>query len=169
MKISPQRKMALFLAALILMGGALLLLSPGEAPPNGARHDEPSLEPSAASTAISPKERKNPTQPDKIGQPDLGADYGLMLIKMIVAVALVCLLAYAILRWGVGRLAGGRTGGEEMQILGRLPIAPNRTIMVVQIGPRFLVVGNTETEISLLSELSAENAKKYFAPQVSDN
>lgn len=146
MKISPQRKMALFLAALILLSGAFLLLVPSAAPPANSF--------------------ETPAEAGPIAAPTVGADYGMMLIKMVIAVALVCLLAYAILRWGLGRIAGARSGGGEMQILGRLPIAPNRTIMVVQVGPRFLVVGNTETEISLLSELSPENAAEYFPSQV---
>lgn len=157
MKISPQRKIALFLAALILLSGALLWLVPSTPPPK--------YEESAGEAQIF----ENPGESTHTGTPGFGADYGMMLIKMIVAVALVCLLAYAILRWGVGRIAGARAGGEEMQILGRLPLAPNRTILVVQIGPRFLVLGNTETEISLLSELSEESAKKYFLGQVPEN
>ena len=155
MTISPQRKMALFLAALILVSGALLLILPRGAAPPGEVGDSVEVMPGEASKAA-------------VAGPDLGADYGMMLIKMIIALGLVCLLAYAILRWGVGRLAGARVGGEQMRVLGRLPIAPNRTIMVVQVGPKFLVVGNTETEISLLSELSAESAQEYFPSQVAE-
>lgn len=167
MTISPQRKIALFLAALILGSGALLLLLPAGAP-------APPVEVENAAEVVSGEvENSVEAVPGEAGEaavagPELGADYGMMLIKMIIALGLVCLLAYAVLRWGVGRLAGGRAGGEHMQVLGRLALGPNRTIMVVQVGPRFLVLGNTETEISLLSELSAENAQRYFATQAAD-
>lgn len=164
MTISPQRKIALFLAALILGSGALLLLLPAGAP-------APPVEVENAAEVVS-GEVENTAEivsgEAAVARPELGADYGMMLIKMIIALGLVCLLAYAVLRWGVGRLAGGRAGGEHMQVLGRLALGPNRTIMVVQVGPRFLVLGNTETEISLLSELSAENAQRYFATQAAD-
>jgi len=155
MTISPQRKIALFLAALILVSGALLLILPtGSAPPGEVENSVEVASGDASQAAVA--------------SPDLGADYGMMLIKMIVALGLVCLLAYAILRWGVGRLAGARLGGEQMRVLGRLAIAPKRTILVVQVGPKFLVLGSSETEISLLSELSAENAQKYFMSQASE-
>ena len=154
MTISPQRKIALFLAALILVSGALLLILPAGSAPHVER---------AHSVEVAPADAPAP-----LAGANLGADYGMMLIKMIIALGLVCLLAYAILRWGVGRLAGVRAGGEHMQVLGRLALAPNRTIMVVQVGPKFLILGNTETEISLLSELSAESAASYFPSQVPD-
>ncbi|AWV90981.1 flagellar biosynthetic protein FliO [Bradymonas sediminis] len=160
MKTTPQRKIALFLAALILLSGVLLLLFPAAPAPPAERRLEASSAPPQA-LEISPKT-------ERVAEPNVGADYGMMLIKMIIAVALVCLLAYAILRWGVGRIAGGRSGGEQMRVLGRLPIAPNRTVMVVQVGPKFLVLGNTETQISLLTELSPESAEEYFPSQVSE-
>ncbi len=139
MKLSKHRKAAFIIAGIILLGGALLLAFPSSGPAHAAAH-----------------------------QPQISADYGTMLIKMIVSVALVCLLAYAILRWGLGRLAGNVQGGEQMEVLSRLAVGPDRTIMVVRVGPRFLVVGNTETGISLLTELSDDEAYDFVAAEVSE-
>jgi flagellar biogenesis protein FliO len=55
-----------------------------------------------------------------------------------------------------------------MEILSRLGVGPNRSIMVVRVGPRFLVIGSTETGISLLSELSEEEARDFDVSQVTD-
>ncbi|QDG51659.1 flagellar biosynthetic protein FliO [Persicimonas caeni] len=143
MNISKHRKTAFILAGLILLGGALLLAFPVSQPP------APAADVAAQTPAVH-------------------SDYGGMLLKMVISVGLVCLLAYAILRWGLGRLAGVQAGTERMEILDRLSVGPNRSIMVVRVASRFLVIGNTETGISLLSELSEEDACEFLVSQVSE-
>jgi flagellar protein FliO/FliZ len=140
MKLSKHRKIALILAGLVLLGGALLFAFP----------------------ASQPVETVQQT-------PVVQSDYGGMLLKMVISVGLVCLLAYAILKWGLGRLVGNTQADGEMEILSRLGVGPNRSIMVVRVGPRFLVIGSTETGISLLSELSEEEAHDFDVSEVTDN
>lgn len=141
MNLSKHRKAALILAGLILLGGALLLAFPASAP--------------------------TPAPAEAVSQtPAVTSDYGSMLLKMIISVGLVCLLAYAILRWGLGRMVNTREGSEQMEVLGRLAVGPDRSIMVVRVGPRFLVIGNTETELSLLRELSEEDARDFLVAQL---
>jgi flagellar protein FliO/FliZ len=139
MNLSKHRKTALILAGLILLGGALLFVFPASQPVETVQQ-----------------------------APVVQSDYGGMLLKMIISVGLVCLLAYAILKWGLGRLVGGQQVSGEMEILSRLGVGPNRSIMVVRVGPRFLVIGSTETGISLLSELSEEEARDFDVSQVTD-
>ena len=141
--LSKHRKVAFILAGIILLGGALLLAFPVSQP----------AAPAAEAAAQSPVVQSN---------------YGSMLVQMVISVGLVCLLAYAILRWGLGRLAGAGNRTDKMEILDRLPVGPNRSIMVVRIASRFLVIGNTETGISLLSELSETDAREFADPQVID-
>lgn len=139
MKLSKYQKIAFIFAALILLGGALLLTFPASEPA------------SSSSTPVG-----------------LQTNYGTMLLQMVIAVALVCLLAYAILKWGLQRMVGARDAAENMEVLSRMPIGPSRSIMVVRVGPRFLIVGSSETEISLLGELSEEEAFAHFDLQTTE-
>jgi flagellar biosynthetic protein FliO len=151
MNLTKHRKTALVLAALILLGGALLFAFPASQPIDAVQQ-APSAQPIPSTQQV----------------PTVESDYGSMLLKMIISVALVCLLAYAILRWGLGRLVGATPANGEMEILSQLGLGPNRSIMVVRVGPRFLVIGSTETGISLLSELSSEEAADFDLSQVPD-
>jgi flagellar protein FliO/FliZ len=151
MNLQKHRWMALVAVAAILAGAFLIFSSPSTSQPTSevAEATGPDAsEPSAAS----------PT-----------SNYGAMLLKMIVSVALVCLLAYAILRWGLGRLVGNVQADEHMDVLGRLAVGPNRQILVVRVASRFLVVGSTETEISVLTELSEDEATAFLDPQPTED
>jgi flagellar biogenesis protein FliO len=84
---------------------------------------------------------------------------GSMLVEMLVALAVVCLLAYAALRWGLGRLGGrGEADQGAIDIIARRAIGPDRTILVVRVGPKTLIVGETESGMTRLGELDAEEA-----------
>ncbi len=148
MNLPKHRWLAIIFVVLLGVAGTIVLLSPNPQP-----SEQPVSEQSEATD-------KTPAAPS--------TDYGGMLLKMIVSVALVCLLAYAILRWGLSRLVGGDQTTGQMEVLGRLAIAPNRSILVVRVGPRYLVVGSGETGISILSELSEQEAVNYFQPQLTE-
>ena len=83
-----------------------------------------------------------------------------MLLEMLVALAVVCLLAYAALRWGLGRLGGrGEADDGAIDIIARRAIGPDRAILVVRIGPKTLIIGDTESGMTRLGELDAEEAE----------
>lgn len=149
MNLTKNHWITLLLVAILAAGGVFLMV----ASPSPQPSEQPVSEQSEPTD-------KAPAAPS--------TDYGGMLLKMIVSVALVCLLAYAILRWGLSRLVGGDQTTGQMEVLGRLAIAPNRSILVVRVGPRYLVVGSGETGISILSELSEQEAVNYFQPQLTD-
>ncbi len=50
-----------------------------------------------------------------------------------------------------GRWSGG--GDDRMQVLERLHLAPKKSVEIVSVGKRVLVLGVTETQIGLLTEL----------------
>lgn len=87
---------------------------------------------------------------------------GGMLIKMLLSVAAVCLIAYAVLKWGVSRLVGGHTEKDgPIEVLARRPLGPDSTILVVQVGPRVLIVGDADGGMTRLGELDDQEAEAF--------
>mgnify|MGYP006300920393 CR=1 FL=1 len=101
--------------------------------------------------------------PVDIEPPTTGTDFGSMLIEMLLVLAAVCLLAYAVLRWGVGKLVGGDTTSDgPIEILERQPLGPDRSIVVVRIGSKTLVVGSSEAGMTRLGELDGEDLEEFL-------
>lgn len=83
-----------------------------------------------------------------------GASYGDLLITSLVVLAGVCVAAFVGVRL-VGRwLATARShGGDVMAVVARLPLEPRRSLYVVEVAGKTLLVGTSEMGLSLLSEL----------------
>lgn len=89
--------------------------------------------------------------------------YGGMLAQMLVALAVVCALAFVTLKWGLKRLVSGGRPGARMEVLDRLPIEPRRSVVVVRVGARTLVLGSSEAGVELLTELHGAEAADFKA------
>jgi flagellar biosynthetic protein FliO len=86
--------------------------------------------------------------------------YGALLGQLIIVVAVVCGLAYVVLRFGVKRLVAPRSNGP-MEIIGRLAVGPGRSILVVRVGTRHLVLGSSEAGFTHLAELEADEVDSF--------
>lgn len=89
------------------------------------------------------------SQPEQVGQPNLLWE----LIKVIFALALVLGIAYLLFQF-LSKRNNLFLRGEFIQIIENSFIAPNRSISLVEVGNRFLVLGVTEHNISLLAEIT---------------
>lgn len=88
--------------------------------------------------------------------------YGALLFQLVIVVVGVCLLAYLILRFGVKRfLVPDSTEEGAMEVVARLPLEPRRSVVVVRVGSRHIIVGSSENGLSSLGELSDEELH-YF-------
>lgn len=90
-----------------------------------------------------------------------GASFFLMLLQTIVALALVCGLAYLLFRWVLPRLQGaaGRAGGM-IRVVDRLGLDARKSLIVVEVAGRWLLVGTSEAGVQLVSELDATTARE---------
>ena len=81
--------------------------------------------------------------------------YGWLLVETLVALAAVCLLALVALRWGLHRLAapGGGSGRGRIRVLERVAVDPRRSLLLVEIGGRVLLVGAGEGPMGVLAEI----------------
>ena len=85
----------------------------------------------------------------------------LPLLGMLTAVAAILVLAYLFTRYVAGR--GGLSGfapaaGGKLRFLDQLSLGKDQKLAVVQAGERFLLLGVTPSGISLLTELTPEEA-----------
>jgi flagellar protein FliO/FliZ len=83
-----------------------------------------------------------------------------MFVQTILALGFVCLLAYVVLRVVLPRL-NVRTGGKSMvNVIDRTPLDQRRSLYVVEVTGRWLLIASSEGGVQLISELDAEKAEQ---------
>jgi flagellar biosynthetic protein FliO len=101
---------------------------------------------------------------------ELPAGYGTSLLQSLLALAAVCILAWIVIRWASGRrLLGLAAGGQgRLRVLERLPLDPRRSLYLVQVGEKVLLIGAGEGGApAVLAELDAkELPPEPAAPRV---
>lgn len=84
----------------------------------------------------------------------------LSLIGMCLCVAVILYLAYWFTRRiSMGNLGGTMTSGGHMRLYDRLPLGQNKAVVVARVGLRWLVLGVSDGQITLLTELSEEESR----------
>ena len=85
--------------------------------------------------------------------------YGELLISSVVVLAVVCLVAWLVVRYGGRWLVGARGRSRGLDVLARLPLEPRRSLYVVEVAGKTLLVGTSEMGLSVLSELDGERVR----------
>lgn len=93
-----------------------------------------------------------------------GAGYGDMLVTSLLVLGVVCVVAFVAVRL-LGRvLATGRARGAHlMDVVARVPLEPRRSLYVVEVAGKTLLVGTSEMGLSVLSELDAGEVRSRVA------
>ncbi len=88
------------------------------------------------------------------------AGYGDLLVTSLVVLGAVCIAAFVVVRV-LGRwLSTGRTRGAHLlDVVARVPLEPRRSLYVVEVAGKTLLVGTSEMGLSVLSELDAAEVK----------
>jgi flagellar protein FliO/FliZ len=85
-----------------------------------------------------------------------GASYGDLLITSLVVLAAVSVAAFVAVRVFGRLLASGRARGAHlMDVVARVPLEPRRSLYVVEVAGKTLLVGTSEMGLNVLSELDA--------------
>jgi flagellar protein FliO/FliZ len=89
-----------------------------------------------------------------------GASYGDLLITSLLVLGAVCIAAFVAVRV-VGRfLASGRSRGAHLlDVIARVPLEPRRSLYIVEVTGKTLLVGTSEMGLAVLSELDAAEVK----------
>lgn len=88
------------------------------------------------------------------------ASYGDLLVMSLVVLGVVCVAAFVLVRL-VGRfLATGRVRGAHLlDVVARVPLEPRRSLYVVEVAGKTLLVGTSEMGLSVLSELDGAEVR----------
>ena len=96
-----------------------------------------------------------------------GLDHILSLIWLLVCVLVIIALAYLFTRYVAGRSGlgglGMAGGGERFKVLTRLSLGREQSLALVQAGERYLLLGVTPSGVSLVAELTQEEAQALYA------
>jgi flagellar protein FliO/FliZ len=76
-------------------------------------------------------------------------------IRMVVSLAVVLCLLFVVARFA--RRGRPRAGGPEMAVISRVTVGSKASVAVVRLGDRALVVGVTDSTVTLLSEACLED------------
>nr|MDQ3365315.1 flagellar biosynthetic protein FliO [Myxococcota bacterium] len=97
-----------------------------------------------------------------------GASYGDLLITSLVVLGAVCIAAFVVVRL-LGRvLATGRLRGAHLlDVVARVPLEPRKSLYVVEVAGKTLLVGTSEMGLSVLTELDGAEVRARAVPQQS--
>ena len=83
---------------------------------------------------------------------------------------LVCVLAVIVLAWlftkyvaGRGGMMGMSGGSERFRVLARLSLGREQSAALVRAGEKYLLLGVTPSEVTVLKELTPEEAEAVYA------
>jgi hypothetical protein len=80
----------------------------------------------------------------------------------------VCIAAFVAVRFFGRFLATGRARGTHLlDVVARMPLEPRRSLYVVEVAGKTLLVGTSEMGLSVLSELDAAEVKARVQPRQS--
>jgi flagellar protein FliO/FliZ len=97
-------------------------------------------------------------------QTAVGSGYGEMIVGSLLVLGLVCIGAWLVVRFGARRLwAPVGRGRGVLDVVARVPLEPRRSLYVVEVGGKTLLVGTSEMGLSVLSELDAAAVRADLA------
>jgi flagellar biogenesis protein FliO len=97
-----------------------------------------------------------------------GGSYGDLLVTSLIVLVVVCVAAFVAVRVFGRLLAGGRARGAHLlDVVARVPLEPRRSLYVVAVAGKTLLVGTSEMGLSVLSELDAAEVKARVVPRTS--
>src|SRR6478736_5361290 len=97
-----------------------------------------------------------------------GASYGDLLVTSLLVLGAVCIAAFVAVRLFGRLLSTGRARGAHLlDVVARVPLEPRRSLYVVEVAGKTLLVGTSEMGLSVLSELDASEIKARVVPHQS--
>ena len=85
-----------------------------------------------------------------------GGGYGGLLVTTVVVLVAVCVVAYVVVRLLRRGLEGRAVGESIVSVIARVPLEPRRSLYVVRVGGRTLLLGASEMGLGLVTELDGD-------------
>jgi flagellar protein FliO/FliZ len=83
-----------------------------------------------------------------------------MLLETMLALGVVCGLAYLVFRFALPRLSTARSANSMVRVVDRVGLDPRKSLYVVEVAGRWLLIGASEAGVHLVSELDAKSAEE---------
>src|SRR5512139_645878 len=97
-----------------------------------------------------------------------GASYGDLLVTSLLVLGAVCIAAFIAVRVLGRLLATGRARGTHLlDVVAKVPLEPRRSLYVVEVAGKTLLVGTSEMGLSVLSELDGGEVRSRVQAQPS--
>lgn len=163
MKTQDNRRRMVWLGALCaaLIGAVVFISAMAPKPPS---ESGPSLRPAdstlASSESTTGTAAATADTTDEGGGFSLGGGQAASLILRLGLVALIIAGSIVGLRWWGKRTAGPRSTSGFLRVVDTLAISNGRSIHLVALGDRVIAVGATAQQLSLLNELSDDEAAR---------
>jgi flagellar biosynthetic protein FliO len=89
-------------------------------------------------------------------------DFTWLFVKMLLVLGIVTVSAILLLKYAVPHIGVMKRfqQGRYFTVLGRYLLEPRKALYLVNVGKRYLVIGVSDHAISLISEISEEEALK---------
>lgn len=92
------------------------------------------------------------------------ASYGDLLVTSLLVLGAVCVVAFVVVRVAGRWLATGRVrGAHVLDVVARVPLEPRRSLYIVEVAGKSLLVGTSEMGLSVLSELDRDQVRAQVA------
>ncbi|HPQ80116.1 MAG TPA: flagellar biosynthetic protein FliO [bacterium] len=93
---------------------------------------------------------------------ETAVDFTWLFIKMLLILGVVSIGAVLVLKYAVPQIGAMKRfqQGRYFTVLGRYPLEPRKSLYLVNIGRRYLVIGASDHAINLVGEISEEEAMK---------
>jgi flagellar biosynthetic protein FliO len=92
--------------------------------------------------------------------------YGVFILETVAVLVVIALAAWGVVRFGGHRLSRGKEG-QRMRVVERLGLEPKRSIYLIEVDGRSLLIGVSEGSVRLLEQLrhKPETGVDDIAPQ----
>jgi flagellar biogenesis protein FliO len=83
--------------------------------------------------------------------------FGWLFLRMIIALVIVCLLAYVVIRWGVPKIVGIKTDDSKLiKVVECFQLEPKKRIYIVEVTGKYLLLGVSEQYMIALSDVKLD-------------
>ena len=89
----------------------------------------------------------------------MGLDFVWMMIQTFIALGFVCGLAYFLFRIVLPKLNVNFTGSSMVRIVDRVSLDAKKSLYVVEVADKWLLIAVSDTGVQLVSELDAASAQ----------
>lgn len=96
--------------------------------------------------------------PQNLAGLESSVDFTWMFVKVILVLAFVCLIAFAVIKYVLPKASFVRQGkGSQVELIERFALEPRKSLYIVKVGSRFLLLGSSENSLNPLMELSEKD------------